>query len=40
MGVGVSIGGEFYVAAYYANIHHRALYPLSMAKGYEAEVKP
>ena len=25
----VSIGGEFYVAAYYANIHHRALFPLS-----------
>lgn len=27
----VMIGGEFYLAAYYPNISHRALYPLSMA---------
>ena len=33
----VSIAGEFYLAAYYPNIHHRALYPLSMSKGYEDE---
>ncbi|WP_395812147.1 hypothetical protein [Archangium minus] len=30
----VSIAGEFYLAAYYPHIGHRALYPLSMAKGY------
>jgi len=28
----VSIADEFYVAAYYRNIHFRALYPLSMSK--------
>lgn len=33
----VSIGGEFYLAAYHPNIRHRALYPLSMADGYEDE---
>jgi hypothetical protein len=33
----VSIGGEFYLAAYHPNIGHRALYPLSMADGYEDE---
>ncbi|ADO68725.1 hypothetical protein [Stigmatella aurantiaca] len=33
----ISIAGELYLAAYYANIDHRALYPLSMAEGYEAE---
>jgi hypothetical protein len=33
----VSIAGEFYLAAYYPNINHRALYPLSLADGYEAE---
>ncbi|HYO60232.1 hypothetical protein [Archangium sp.] len=33
----VSIAGEFYLAAYHPNINHRALYPLSMAKGYEVE---
>jgi hypothetical protein len=27
----VSIAGEFYLATYYANINHRALYPLSIA---------
>ncbi|HZH13135.1 MAG TPA: hypothetical protein VE057_02115 [Archangium sp.] len=27
----VMIAGEFYLAAYYPNINHRALYPLSMA---------
>lgn len=27
----VMIGGEFYLAAYYPNINHRALFPLSMA---------
>jgi hypothetical protein len=32
----VSIAGEPYVAAYYPNIDHRALYPLSMAEGYRA----
>jgi len=31
----VSVAGEPYLAAYYPNIDHRALYPLSMAKGYE-----
>jgi hypothetical protein len=31
----VSIAGEPYLAAYYPNIDHRALYPLSMARGYE-----
>jgi hypothetical protein len=35
----VLIGGEFYLAAYYRNIHHRALYPLSMSKGYDEEAK-
>jgi hypothetical protein len=25
----VLVGGKFYLAAYYANIHHRALFPLS-----------
>jgi hypothetical protein len=29
------IAGEFYLAAYYRNTHYRALYPLSMAKGYD-----
>jgi hypothetical protein len=33
----VSIAGEPYLAAYHPNIGHRALYPLSMAKGYEPE---
>jgi hypothetical protein len=33
----VSIAGEFYVAAYYSYLHHRALFPLSMAEGFEAE---
>ncbi len=33
----VSIAGEVYLAAHYPNIHHRALYPLSMAEGYEVE---
>ena len=31
----VSIAGELYLAVYHPNIHHRALYPLSMARGYE-----
>jgi hypothetical protein len=31
----VSIAGQLYLAAYYSNIGHRALYPLSMAEGYE-----
>jgi hypothetical protein len=31
----VSVAGEFYVAAYYSNIHHRALFPLSLGDGYE-----
>ncbi|WNG20349.1 hypothetical protein [Cystobacter fuscus] len=31
----VSIAGEPYLAVYHPNIDHRALYPLSMAKGYE-----
>lgn len=30
----VSIGGEPYLAAYYPNINHRALFPLAMAAGY------
>jgi len=33
----VSIAGEPYLAAYHPNINHRALYPLSMADGYEEE---
>jgi hypothetical protein len=33
----VSIAGEPYLAAYHPNIQHRALYPLSMADGYEVE---
>ncbi len=33
----VSIVGEIYLAAHYPNIHHRALYPLSMAEGSEVE---
>jgi hypothetical protein len=33
----VSIGGEFYLAAYHPNVRHRALYPLSLADGYEDE---
>jgi hypothetical protein len=31
----VSIAGEPYLAVYHPNIGHRALYPLSMVKGYE-----
>jgi hypothetical protein len=31
----VSVAGEPYLAVYYPNIDHRALYPLSIAKGYE-----
>jgi hypothetical protein len=31
----VSIAGEIHLAAYHPNIGHRALYPLSMAEGYE-----
>jgi hypothetical protein len=31
----IMIAGEFYLASYYRNIHHRALYPLSLSKGYE-----
>jgi hypothetical protein len=33
----VSVAGEPYLAAYHPNVGHRALYPLSMAKGYELE---
>jgi hypothetical protein len=33
----VLIAGEFYLAAYYPNINHRALYPLSMARSEEEE---
>lgn len=28
----VRVGGELYLAAYYPNIHHRALFPLSLAR--------
>ncbi len=31
----VRVGGELHLAVYYPNIHHRALYPLSMANGHE-----
>ncbi|WP_224244216.1 alpha/beta hydrolase family protein [Hyalangium gracile] len=31
----VLIAGEFYLAAHYRNIHHRALYPLSISRGHE-----
>lgn len=33
----LSVAGEFYLAAYYPHIDRRALYPLSMAEGYEVE---
>ena len=33
----VSVGGEYYVAAYYSNIKYRALYPLSLAEGHDVE---
>jgi len=33
----ISIAGDLYLAAYHPNIGHRALYPLSMAEGYELE---
>ncbi|MFY0528700.1 hypothetical protein ACN28I_37890 [Archangium gephyra] len=33
----VSIAGEPYLAVYHPNLQHRALYPLSMANGYEVE---
>lgn len=33
----VSVAGEPYLAVYHPNIGHRALYPLSMARGYELE---
>jgi hypothetical protein len=33
----VSIAGEFYLAVYYPNIHHRVLFPLSLSEGYEEE---
>jgi hypothetical protein len=35
----VSIAGEFYLAVYYPNIHHRALFPLSLSEGYEEEAE-
>jgi hypothetical protein len=35
----VMIAGEFYLAAYYPNINHRALYPLSMAGSGEEETE-
>jgi hypothetical protein len=31
----VSIGGKLYLAAYYPNIRHRALYPLAMIEGWD-----
>jgi hypothetical protein len=31
----VQIAGEFHLAVHHPNIHHRALYPLSMAEGFE-----
>jgi hypothetical protein len=30
----LSIAGGLFLAAYYPNLHHRALFPLSMAEGY------
>jgi hypothetical protein len=38
----VGIAGEPYLAVHHSNINHRALYPLSMADGYEVnyEVEP
>ncbi|MGZ3458160.1 MAG: hypothetical protein ACXU86_06585 [Archangium sp.] len=36
----VSIAGELYLAAYYPNIGHRALYPSSLAKGYTSSGPP
>jgi hypothetical protein len=30
----LSIAGVLFLAAYYPNLHHRALFPLSMAEGY------
>lgn len=36
------ISGELYLAVYHPNVNHRALYPLSMADGFEinTEVEP
>jgi hypothetical protein len=38
----VLISGELYLAVYHPNVNHRALYPLSMADGFEinTEVEP
>lgn len=38
----VLISGEVYLAVYHPNVNHRALYPLSMADGFEinTEVEP
>jgi hypothetical protein len=33
----VRVGNELYLAAYYPNIHHRALFPLSLANGHGKE---
>lgn len=35
--VWVSIAGELYLAAYYPNLGHRALFPLSLGNGYAVE---
>jgi hypothetical protein len=36
----VLVGGEFYLAAHYPNLGHRALYPLSLAKGVDSGDSP
>ncbi|QRN97132.1 hypothetical protein JRI60_50685 [Archangium violaceum] len=36
----VRVGGELHLAAYYPNIHHRALFPLSLAKGQRRNPAP
>lgn len=35
----VMIAGEFYLAAYHPHLGHRALYPLTLARGYEEETE-
>jgi hypothetical protein len=31
----ISVGGQLYLAAYYPQLHHGALFPLSMAEGFQ-----
>jgi hypothetical protein len=36
----VLVAGEFNLAVYHPNINYRALYPLSLADGYESKSDP